>query len=97
MVKSFTGTVNSHYFIHELLMKMELAFIAGAEEEGNRLRNWFRENYYFWPPFEKQEMKLCLLKERRIDTDLSRYWISRSLRGGSKIVGTLSRMIRSRG
>jgi len=56
LVRGFNGEVNPHYFIHELLLRIDLESATGSDIEAEKLRAWFRRDYYFLPDFQDREL-----------------------------------------
>ena len=70
LIQSFDGSVNPHYFIKELMMRMDLEYREGNEGLADRFREWFQRDYYFYPPFQGREIRLRLFRDKRVDKDL---------------------------
>ncbi len=84
LTRSFIGAVNPHYFIQELLMRMDLEFIAGDQEIAEQLRSWFQEDFYFLWDFQRRDINLSLWQDHCINLQSLKQFLYTVYRSGRK-------------
>jgi len=88
-VQSFNGRVNPHYFIRELMMRMDLEYLTGDEGVADQLRAWFQRDYYFLPIYQWRELRLRLLRDRSLDFEGVKLAVSFGVWGCKRVFGAL--------